>query len=364
VAVPVRLLQRMSTRVSTLLVLSLTVGLQAAASDLTPDAAYALVVRAPMSRAPLPKPDELVAARTVLESQAAREPGSPRWIYALAHVANAEAEAATADVDKRKAERKEALERFERAAELQPNDADGQFWLGSASFDRVDDVGTFSQVPLASQGRKAFEKAIALDPNHVAARIGLSQFYLGAPGIAGGSVAKARAQGEALLALPGKRGEFQGRMVLGGIAAHESDWAEMSRQFTAAETASGEGADPVAAMRSHVWSLLNKKKDPAAAEPVVARYLKAASADDLTAVFLDGEVKRELGRCAEALPRYDQVIAKVENARGSRWGAAVCREQLGQKDAARKDYEEFARRFPTDDHAKEAKAAIKRLSGS
>jgi tetratricopeptide (TPR) repeat protein len=179
----------------------------------------------------------------------------------------------------------------------------------------------------------AFEKAIALDPNHVAARIGLSQFYLGAPGIAGGSVAKARAQGEALLALPDKRGEFQGRMVLGGIAAHESDWAEMSRQLTAAE-------------------------------PVVARYLKAASADDLTAVFLDGEVKRELGRCAEALPRYDQVIAKVANARGSRWGAAVCREQLGQKDAARKDYEEFARRFPTDDHAKEAQAAIKRLSGS
>ena len=62
------------------------------------------------------------------------------------------------------------------------------------------------------------------------------------------------------------------------------------------------------------------------------------------------------------MPRRSQGCSP--EARGSRWGAAVCREQLGQKDAARRDYEEFARRFPDDDHAKEAKAAMKRLAGS
>ena len=330
-----------------------------AAADLTPDAAYALVVRVPLSNKPLPKPDELAAARKVLESQAAREPKSARWAYAMAHVVNDEAELATGDAAKSK--RKEAVERYERAAELQPNDADGQVWLASACFDHIDDVGMLQKMSLVSEGRKAFEKAIALDPNQVAARIGLAQFYLGAPGIAGGSVAKARAQGDALMALPGKRGEFQGRMVLAGIAAHEKDWTEMSRQFTAAESAPGDGANPVAAMRQQAVSLLNEKKDVQAALPVVARYVKAAPADDLTALFLDGEVKRQLGNCAEALPRYEQVIAKYEAARGSRWGAAVCHDQLGQKDAARKNYEEFVRRFPSDSRAKEAQAAIKRL---
>ena len=63
----------------------------AVAEDLTPDAAYALVVRAPLARGPLPKPEELAAARTVLAAQAAREPNSARWAFALAHVANAEA---------------------------------------------------------------------------------------------------------------------------------------------------------------------------------------------------------------------------------------------------------------------------------
>jgi tetratricopeptide (TPR) repeat protein len=301
----------------------------------------------------------LAAARKVLEPQTAREPKSARWEYALAHVANAEAEHATGDAAKTK--RKEAHDRFERAAELQPDNADGQFWLASASFDHVDDVGMLSQMSLASEGRKAFEKAIVIDPNHVAARVGLAQFYLAAPGVAGGSVAKAKAQGEALLGLAGNRGEFHGRLVLAGIAAQEKDWAEMSRQFIAAETAPGDGAKPVVAMRSHAWNLLNKKHDPQAALPVVTRYVKAAPADDLTALFFDGEVKRQLGNCVEALPRFEQVLAKVEAARGSRWGAAVCHDQLGQKDAARRDYQEFARRFPKDDHAKEAQAAIKRL---
>ena len=331
----------------------------AVAGDLTPDAAYALVVRSPLSNSSLPKPDELAAARKVLEPQAAREPKSARWAYALAHVANAEAEQAQGDAAKSK--RKEAHERFEHAAELQPNNADGLFWLASACFDHVDDVGMLSQMSLASQGRKAFEKAITIDPAHVPARVGLAQFYLAAPGVAGGSVAKAKAQGEALLGIPGKRGEFQGRLVLGGIAAEEEDWAEMSRQFTAAETAPGDGANPVVAMRSHAWNLLNKKHDAQAALPIVTRYVKAAPADDLTALFFDGEVKRQLGNCAEALPRYEQVLAKAEAARGSRWGAAVCHDQLGQKAAARKDYEEFARRFPKDERAKEAQAAVKRL---
>ena len=84
----------------------------------------------------------------------------------------------------------------------------------------------------------------------------------------------------------------------------------------------------------------------------------------MSAWFLDAELKRKQGRCADALPKYDQVLAKFEGARGSRWGAAVCRDTLGQKDGARRDYEEFVKRFPDDDRAKDAKAALNRLSGS
>ena len=333
----------------------------ALAADPTAEEAYALVARSAWSRDPLPKPEELAAARRVLEAQAAKEPSSARWTFALGRAAGIEAE--QAPKDKGAAKREAAVALLEKASKAQPANADYLFWYGSAVFERIDDVGMLSKMSLASDGRKAYEKAVALDPSHVGARVGLSQFYLGAPGIAGGSKEKAAAQGQALLAIPGGRGEFQGRLVLARVAAEQENWAEMTRQLTAAETAKGDGADTVGAVRMLVWSLLNVKKDPQAALPAAERYVKIAPADDLTALFFDGEVKRQLGRCADALPRYDQVIAKFPDARGSRWGAAVCQEQLGKKAEAKKNYEEYARRFPNDDRAKEAKAAAKRLAG-
>jgi tetratricopeptide (TPR) repeat protein len=325
-------------------------------------AAYALAARDLWSKEPRPKPEELVAARKVLEAEAKREPKAARWAFALGRIASTEADGASGDAEKVK--RKEALAAFERAVELQPKNADYQYWLANASFEHIDDVGMLSKMSLASDGRKAYEKAIAIDPNYVVARVGLARFYLAAPGIAGGSVEKAKQQGLALVAIPDKRGEFQGRMVLAGIAGEGKDWTEMSRQFTLAESAGGVGSDPAVALRTYTFYLLNQKEDPQAAAAVVARYLTVAPADDLTALFLDGEVKRQLGHCADALLAFDQVLAKRAEARGSRWGAALCHDQLGQKDAAIRDYGEYARRFPDDERAKEAKAAIKRLGGS
>jgi len=332
------------------------------AADLAPDAAYAVAARPVFTKGPPPEADQVAAARQVIEAQAKAAPKEAKWAYALGRLADIEGDRAQGDA--RKAKRKEALEQFERAVELKPDVADYQFWMGSAAFDRVDDVNMLSQMSLASKGRKAFEKAIELDPNHVGARVGLATFYLQAPSIAGGSPEKAKAQAEALLALPAKRGEFQGQMVMARLASDAKKWDEMLAHLKAAETAGGDGADPLVALRSEASVLLVQKKDVQAAAPIVDRYVKAAPADDVSAWFLSGELARLQGHCADAVPKYDQVLAKVDGARGSRWGAAVCKDQLGQKDAARRDYEEFLKRFPDDDRAKDAKAALKRLSGS
>ena len=334
----------------------------ARADALSVDQAVALVSRPLWSVDKLPAVADVEAAKKVLEAQMAKEPSNAQWTYAAGRASALQADLTRGDGSKPL--HKEALERFQKAAGMDPNKAEYQFWFANACFDRVDDVNMFSQMSLASDGKKAFEKAIALDPSYVEPHVGLAQFFLQAPSIAGGSVDKAKAQGEALLAIPDHKGEFQGRLVLGGIAAQQEHWDEMSKQYTLAESAGGAGADPVTALRTHAWQLLNKKKDAKAAEPVVERYLKVARPDDYTARFLDAEVKRVTGRCADALPRYDEILAKVDGARGSRWGAAVCHDTLGQKDAAKREYEEYVKRFPDDARTKEAKAALKRLAGS
>ena len=343
-----------------ILVIAIVVALPAAAAALTAEQAYTLVVQKPWSTAPPPKPEELAAARKALESAAAKEPSSARWSYALGHLTALEARTLPqGDASEKK--RKEAVAHFERAAEREPKNADYQFWLADASFERIDDVNMLSQVSIASTGKKALEKAVALDPGHVGAHRALAEYYMQAPGIAGGSIEKAKKEGEALIAIPSGRGAYLGNMLLAGIAGKARDWVEMSKRFTAAETAGGDAADPAAAMRSHAWLLIHEKKDAASAQQVIDRYLKIAKPGDLTALFLDGEVKRELGRCADALPRYQEVLAKYPAASGSRWGSAVCNEATGRKDAARRDYEEFLQRFPKDEKAKEAKEALKRL---
>jgi tetratricopeptide (TPR) repeat protein len=337
----------------------LTAVAAAPAADMTAEQAYSLVVQSPWIPKPPPKPEELAAARKALEAAAAKEPASARWTFAMGHLCTLESRTLKKEEGEKK--REQAVELFTKAAEREPKNADYQYWVGDANFDRVDDVGMLSQMSVASAGRKALEKAIVLDPNHVGAHYGLGQYYFQAPGIAGGSVEKAKKEGATLLAIPGGKGAYLGNMFLAEIAAKAEDWAEMSRRYIAAETCGGEGADPASAMRSHLSLLLFRKKDPKAAQPVMDRYMKIASPDDMTAAFMDGEIKRQLGRCADALPRFQQVLAKNPGAQNSRWGAAVCHEAVGDKVAARSDYEEFLKRFPKDDRAKEAKEALKRL---
>jgi tetratricopeptide (TPR) repeat protein len=350
------LFRRLASAAVILAVASLPV---TSAADPSPAEAYALVNRDYWSKEPPPTAEQLAAAKKVLEAQAAKEPKEAKWAYALGRISDREAELSKGEA--RAAKREDALKRMRRAVELSPNTAIYQFWLGSAAFDRIDDVNMLSKVSLASEGRKALEKAVELDPNYLPARIGLAQYYLQAPAMAGGSVDKAKAQAEAMLRLADHAGDYQGQMTYAGIAAHEKNWSEVSRRYTLAESAKGAGSDPLMALRANAVVLVTRAHDPKGAAPVVERYVKLAPADDVTAWFLEAEVKRQLGHCDQAMPIYDKVLAKVPEARGSRLGAGACHEQLGQKDAAKRQYEEFLKRYPKDERAAEAKAALKRL---
>ena len=64
----------------------------------------------------------------------------------------------------------------------------------------------FRALRLARRGREFMERAVALDPDNIAYREGLVDFYRQAPAIAGGSLEKARAHADALARLDPVRG--------------------------------------------------------------------------------------------------------------------------------------------------------------
>lgn len=260
---------------------------------------------------------------------------------------------------------KAAREAAERAVELDPNSALAQYWLGNAVFGTINDAGMLEKASLASKGKKAYEKAVELDPNLVPARYAMAQFYIGAPGIAGGSTKKAREQAEALLTIDG--GAFYGQSLLGQLAAKDKKWADMEKAYAAALAAAEEAdADDAAALRRSAlmawsWSLIDAKKDPAAALPVIERMATDLPPDDPTALFLRARALQGLERWAEAAADYRAALALRPEAVNSGFYLGLCLEESGDKAGALEAYEAFIERHPDEDRVGEAKKAVKRL---
>ena len=125
---------------------------------------------------------------------------------------------------------KEAVELAERAVKLDETKADYHAQLGIALSARMGEVGFMQQAMLAGRLRKAFERAVALDPNHLGGLIGLTRYFSNAPEIAGGSLAKAAEYAERVKAL----NPFLGEGELGRIAERGEKFAEALAHYEAA----------------------------------------------------------------------------------------------------------------------------------
>jgi len=117
---------------------------------------------------------------------------------------------------------KEAVELLERAVLAAPTRPDLQSQLGVALSQRIGEVSFIHQAVIAGQMRSAFEKSVALDPNHVPGLIGLSRYFMNSPAIAGGSLEKA----DEYATQVEKLDPFNGALSHGMIRARAEKWAE------------------------------------------------------------------------------------------------------------------------------------------
>jgi tetratricopeptide (TPR) repeat protein len=101
----------------------------------------------------------------------------------------------------------EAVDQTEKAVELAPNNAECQYGYGAALGTKIRDAGVFKQMILAPKVKKAFQRAVELNPKHVQARLGLAQYYMMAPSIAGGDEQEGWKQVDEVIKLD----EVQGR---------------------------------------------------------------------------------------------------------------------------------------------------------
>jgi predicted Zn-dependent protease len=116
----------------------------------------------------------------------------------------------------------DAVASLERAAKLDPRNAQLFHLLAQAYASNVNNVGMLSKLSYAGKIRGSFQKAVDLDPDFIDARDGLMQYYLMAPGIAGGSVEKARVQAAAIA----ERSQARGHMARAALLRSEEKQVE------------------------------------------------------------------------------------------------------------------------------------------
>jgi tetratricopeptide (TPR) repeat protein len=125
-----------------------------------------------------------VEAREVFSSLVKEHPENPVGVFYLGRLAFEEQRF------------DQAIEWFEKAVQQMSENSDYHLWLGRAYGYQALRSNIFIQPFLARKVKVHFEQAVALNPDNLAARADLQEYYEKAPGFLGGSTEKARQQAE------------------------------------------------------------------------------------------------------------------------------------------------------------------------
>ncbi len=282
------------------------------------------------------------AARAALESAVRDDPSDARAAAFLGRVFFEENEPARAAVW------------LEKAAALDPSSSAHPYWLGRALAQQAIRSSMFVRATLAGRIRRAFQRAVELDPANLDARIGLVEFYLRAPGFMGGSLARAKNEAEEVR----RRDALRGHRAMARVYEQQKLWDLASGEYRRAI------AEFPASREPYVWMerVAIDRKDWESAFASMDRLRETFPGDALP-LYETGRIAglsgRQLARGEESLRRYLAGRAP----RDPEPSAALAHAQLariaekrGNRDAARREAAEALRLDPGLLEAREAAA--------
>lgn len=244
---------------------------------------------------------------------------------------------------------------FEKAVGLVPRSSEYHLWLGRAYGMQAMNANIFKQASLAGKVRGEFETAVSLDPANLDARSGLIDYYAMAPGIAGGSVDKAKEQAAEIA----RRDPIRGVQELARIHEMKKEWAEAERVLADGINRNPSNMD----LRRSLGFLYQQGEQWAKAYTTFAAIISAYP-DDMAAHYQIGktaalsgshlaEGEQSLLKYLKYTPTADEPPIKWAHVRlGSIY------EKQKRADLARAEYQQA---LQLDRNFKEAKEALKKL---
>lgn len=251
----------------------------------------------------------------------------------------------------------DAAEWLDKAVKRDDGNALYHYWLGSALGEEASSASKLRQPFLARRVKSSFERAVALDPAMIDARLGLVDFYSVAPGVMGGSMDKAREQANEIV----KLNPMRGHLALARVAARQRDTAAEERELRAAIAAAPDslpGYLNLASMfrRHSRWddafavyeTLMQVRPDE-----IVARALYGITAGQSGTNMERGERELDFYLANKPADASPITVSAVYYRLGQIY------ERTGRAAKARGAYDEAVRLNPRNSDAKNARAALK-----
>lgn len=197
----------------------------------------------------------------------------------------------------------DAIEHGEKAVELDDKNAEYHFDLGMMYAEDARDASFFRAPFISGDIKEQFERTIELDPNHLNGRISLAQFYLRAPGIAGGDIDKALEQSQIVVTMD----ELQGRFLLSLVYIEKENFNKAEAEFIILEEKFGEDPEFYYIYNSYGYFLLNQGR----VDEAIDKFKKQVSLAPEKVNPYDslGEAYRVKGMLAESLKEYQKAYS-------------------------------------------------------
>lgn len=194
---------------------------------------------------------------------------------------------------------KDAIDNLQKAVELEPANADYVLWLARAWGRKAEHSNPFAAMSAASHAHEYFERAVALDPHSPEATGDLFDYYLEAPGFAGGGLDKAEALAHRVEAFDPSEGRFD----LARIAARRKKFTEAEQGFRDALR-----ADPQATGHAIGFARFLAEQGRSKESDEILAQAEAAHPGSVRLLFgrasIDVESHRNLDEARRLLDRY------------------------------------------------------------
>ncbi|MFQ6091578.1 MAG: tetratricopeptide repeat protein [bacterium] len=244
-----------------------------------------------------------------------------------------------------------SIDSFKRAVELNESSSIYHQWLGRAIGLKAQKGSKLKALFRAKKAKGEFEKAVELDPQNIGARFDLLQYYLQAPGIAGGSKEKAVEQAKEIL----EYDTLQGRRAFALIYENSKNYGEAEQRYVEATQLDSLNTEP------YYWlGFFYQRQERYDEAMQVFEQILEIDPEEMAALYQVGRTcifaKKNLGKAEECFQKYLQVKPKPSDPdwASAHWRLGMVYDLKGERGLAISEWEKALELNPDHKQAKEA----------